>query len=376
VVYAKERYHTSDMQHKKGIKPRFSLKALYRAGKKAAFPFDLEDSTPVPRPEGDDLFEWMKFYLYKEVLGIESKHTARAKGYDLQKLLVYFDVSFGHQKIERWDKAFTASFVAALEKEYEISSVYRTFATVTNFVNFLILYEVIKPIEKPTEGVRLRDQELPPPQGVQLVAEGKQKAFYLSSQEIYDLMMGAAKSFIEKQDPKDRKDRTMPHRDAAIFALLYNSGLRVEELCSITISQMDRIPDGGIWLRNVKCKGKKVRKAYVKEEAVTVLLNYIETERGEEPGVIFRSWRKNRLNQPDIWRILKKLASKAQENLPAGVIIDIHPHSLRHERGFNLKKAGLGDATVAEQLGHRGTGHVARYSRRTEEDEAEMLKDV
>ena len=132
----------------------------------------------------------------------------------------------------------------------------------------------------------------------------------------------------------------------------------------------------GCRIRNVKCKGKKVRKAYTKEEAVAVLLDYIEKERGEEPGFIFQSWRGARLNQPDIWRIVKNIALKAEQSLPAGVIIDIHPHSLRHERGYNLKRAGLGDATVAEQLGHRGTGQVARYSRRTEADEAKMLKGI
>ncbi len=357
-------------------KPRFRFKSIYHKETATVLPFSVEDKTSVVRPEGDALVNWIRFYLYKEVIDIESKHTARAKAYDLQKLLVFFEHSFLHQEIGLWDKAFTASFVSALEKEYETSSVYRIFATVTNFVNFLILHDVIKPIDKPTEGIRLQDQELPPPKGVQLLATGERKAFYLSSQEIYELLMAAAQTFINTKNSANKKDRTMPYRNAAIIALLYNTGLRVEELCSITMSQLDRIPDGGMWIRNVKCKGKKVRKAYAKEEAVTVLLDYIEKERGEEPGFIFQSWRGARLNQPDIWRIVKNIALKAQERLPAGVIIDIHPHSLRHERGYNLKQAGLGDATVAEQLGHRGTGQVARYSRRTEEDEARMLKGI
>jgi integrase len=58
------------------------------------------------------------------------------------------------------------------------------------------------------------------------------------------------------------------------------------------------------------------------------------------------------------------------------VTIKIHPHSFRHERGFNLKDAGLGDAMVAEQLGHSGTGQIARYSRRSEYDEEEMLENI
>lgn len=358
-------------------KKRFSFKALYREENKDVFPFDVTDTSPVERPLRNDLLQWMKFYLYKKVLGkIASKHTARAKAYDLHKLLSYYIFMFGDQAIRRWDMAFTASFVTALEKEYETSSVYRIYATTTNFVNFLILYDVIKPIDKPTDDIDLQDKELPAPKGVQLVATGKKKAFYLSSQEIYDLMMEAARKLIVHKDPGNKKDRSKPYRDAAIFALLYSSGLRVDEICSITMSQMDQIPGGGMWLRNVKCKGRKVRKAFIKEDAVQILMEYLEKERGESPGFIFQSWRGNRLNQPDIWRILARIALKAREELPPGVIVDIHPHSLRHERGFNLKKAGLGDAIIAEQLGHSGTSHVARYSRRTEEDEAEMLREI
>src|SRR5664279_287610 len=138
---------------KKGLPKsrRFSFKSLYREDEETALPFDFNDKSPVPRPEQDVLFDWIRFYLYKEVIGIESKHTARAKAYDLHKLLEFFEFSCGHQKIGLWDKAFSASFVAALEREYEISTVYRTFATITNLVKFLILHEIIKPVDNPTD---------------------------------------------------------------------------------------------------------------------------------------------------------------------------------------------------------------------------------
>ena len=197
---------------------RFSFKSLYRENEGVALPFSFDDKSPIPRPEQDVFFDWIRFYLYKEVIGIESKHTARAKTYDLHKLLVYFEFSCGHQKVGLWGKAFTASFVSALEREYEISTVYRIFATVANFVKFLILHEIIKPVDNPTDGIRLQDQELPPPKGVQLIATGPAKAFYLSSAKMYDLLMSAAQYFIKKKDPKNKRDRTMPYRDAAIVA--------------------------------------------------------------------------------------------------------------------------------------------------------------
>jgi len=352
-------------------KTRFRFKKLY--AKRNALPFDINTAVPVLRPETDNILDWIKFYLYKEVIGINSPHTARAKAYDLHKLLAFFEFT-QCQSISSWDKALTSSFVKALEKEYEVSSVYRIFATVTDFVNFLIIQEVIKPKDNPTAGIHLREQELPPPQGVHLL--NKTQTVKLTSQEIYELLLSSAQSFVDEKDPGNKKDRTLPFRDKAIVALLYNMGLRADEICSLTLSQLDRIPDGGMWIRNVKCKGNKVRKAYLKEDAEEVLLEFIENERGWEQGFVFQSCRGQKLNQPDIWRILQKIAKKTQLRLPPGTVIDIHPHSMRHERGYNLKKAGLGDAMVAEQLGHSGTGQVARYSRRSEADEADVLKDI
>lgn len=319
----------------------------------------------------------MSFYLYKEVIGIESQHTTRAKIYDLHKLLAFYEYS-KVQSITAWDKAFTNSFVMALEKEYAIGTVHRIFATVTNFVHFLIIYEVIKPVDNPTTGIRLQDQELPPPQGVQVVNKERPTEQQLSGSEIYDHLMAVAKSCIDDQLAPNikKKNRALPFRDLAILDVLYNTGLRVDELCGITIPQLERLADGAMWIRNIKCKGKKVRKAYLKPAAVETLVSYLDKERGWSPGFVFQSWRGQKLNQPDIWRILKKIADKAEQCLPPGTVISIHPHSLRHERGFNLRKAGLGDAVIAEQLGHSGTGQVARYSRRSEEDEAEMLKDI
>jgi len=360
---------------------KFKFKSLYsRANKEdgtlARLLFLGTQDLPREEPTNDDMLKWIRYYLYKEVFNIESKHTARAKAYDLHKLIKFFEHTYGDRSIRRWDKAFTAAFISALEDEYGISSIYRIYATVTNFVNFLILREVIKPIDNPIAGIRLQSVELPAAKGVQLLL--KTKLLTSDSKEMYNLLMAAAQTFIDNKDPQNRKDRTCPRRDAAILALLYHTGLRGEEVCSITVSQMEMIAGGGMWLRNVKCKGNKVRKVYVKEEAVALMLDYMEKERGpqREPPFIFRSWRRQKLSPSDIWRILKRIARKAQESLPPHMTIGIHPHSLRHERGFNLRMAGLGDALIAEQLGHSGTGQVARYSRRSEKDEANMLKDI
>ena len=238
------------------------------------------------------------------------------------------------------------------------------------------MHEVIKPIENPTTGVRLQDQELPPPQGIQVIHKELPGEQLMSSEEIYNCLIAAAQTFVAKKDPANKKDRTLPCRDLAILALLYNTGFRVDEACNVTIAQLEQLSTGDMWIRNVKCKGKKVRTGYLKKSAVDLLLQYIDKERGWEPGFVFLSCRRQKLAQPDIWRILNKIALAAQDSLPPGTVIFIHPHSLRHERAFNLLKTKKGDAAAAEQLGHSGTSQIARYSRRSEADMREWLKDV
>jgi integrase len=156
----------------------------------------------------------------------------------------------------------------------------------------LILHEVIRPLDNPIKDARLRSQELPAPQGI----IPSRDDVHLSSKDMYSLLMNAAQSLIDEKDPTDKKNRKMPYRDAAVIALLYYTRLRADEVCSIEMSQMTRTSRGGIWIRNIQCKGRKVRKAYFKEAGVTIYNNYIKTERGEGDGFVFKSWRGKRLN--------------------------------------------------------------------------------
>ncbi len=155
--------------------------------------------------------------------------------------------------------------------------------------------------------------------------------------------------------------------------------MRCDELCGLTFKQMEiDTSTGGYWFYNVKCKGKRTRKVYLKKKASEHLLNYVNSdERTEKSAFIFQSFSGKRLNQADIWRILNRIILKAEQLfLPKGHKIFATAHSFRHERGYNLKKAGHGDAFVAQWLGHKDTRQVVRYSRRTEQEEAEMLEKV
>ena len=325
-------------------------------------------------PNDQDMLAWMRFYLRKEVVGVESWHTARAKIYDLWKFVNFFYRYYPRKNLSVWDQPCTQSFIQSLEKEYEISTVYRIFATVSNFASFLIIQEAIKAKDNPVKDVKLQEQELPPPRGIQVLSDTSLESPQYTSKQMFDMLLESAKTFIG-----EKKKRNRPLRDIAIISTFYHTGMRCDEICGLTLKQLEIDPaTGGYWFYNVKCKGKRSRRVYLKKEAADYLLNYINSnERKEDTAFIFQSFTGRRLSQADIWRILNRIILKAEEVfLPKGQKIFASSHSFRHERGYNLKKAGHGDAFVAYWLGHKDTRQVVRYSRRTEQEEAEMLEKV
>jgi hypothetical protein len=67
-------------------------------------------STQESAPPNMDMLGWMRYYLKKEVVGVEPWHTARAKIYDLWKFLNFFCRFYPGKNLLAWDKACSQSF--------------------------------------------------------------------------------------------------------------------------------------------------------------------------------------------------------------------------------------------------------------------------
>ena len=173
----------------------------------------------------------------------------------------------------------------------------------------------------------------------------------LSTEDVDDLLTSAS----EENTPDSL-------RDSAMFELLYASGLRVTELVSLNLEDLD-LEQG-----NVRCLGKggKERIIPVHSGAVEVLRRYIDDARptfvkSQSERALFMNRRGQRLSRQGFWLILKAHAKRA------GITKKITPHTLRHSFATHLLQGGAPLRHVQELLGHSSITTTQVYTHLTSE---------
>lgn len=150
-------------------------------------------------------------------------------------------------------------------------------------------------------------------------------------------------------------------RDRAMLELLYATGLRVSELVTLTIQQLN-LRQGVL---RVTGKGNKERLVPMGEEANSWLERYLQSARGQIlKGVLsddlFPSKRGRAMTRQTFWHSIKRYAIKAEISKP------LSPHVLRHAFATHLVNHGADLRVVQMLLGHSDISttqiytHVAR----------------
>lgn len=157
-------------------------------------------------------------------------------------------------------------------------------------------------------------------------------------------------------------------RDCAMLETLYSTGMRVSELVSLDVDNLDL--DGA----TVRCNGKAGRQRIVplRPTAVTALRSYLDDGRNRispsDDPALFLNHRGNRLTRQGFWLILKSYAERAK-------IDDLTPHTLRHSFATHALKHGVGLRDVQHMLGHVSISTTQVY-RRMANDGAAVGADV
>lgn len=139
-------------------------------------------------------------------------------------------------------------------------------------------------------------------------------------------------------------------RDKAILEVLYASGLRVSELCSLDIYSIDDIS-----LR-VMGKGSKERVVPVGEEAISAIDHYLRLRKETSEKALFLSKSGKRIDRVSIWRMIKSYAKQS------GIKKNISPHTLRHSFATHLLHNGADLRLIQEMLGHASISSTERYT--------------
>jgi site-specific recombinase XerD len=162
-------------------------------------------------------------------------------------------------------------------------------------------------------------------------------------------------------------------RDRAILEMLFSTGLRVSELVSLNVEDLN-LESGEF---PVVGKGRKVRTVYLSPGAINWVRRYLATRSDEfKPLFIRYSGKKMeeedydgeslRLTARSVQRLVKKYVTRA------GISVDATPHTLRHSFATGLLQEGADLRSVQELLGHSNVSTTQIYTHIT----SKQLKDV
>jgi len=144
-------------------------------------------------------------------------------------------------------------------------------------------------------------------------------------------------------------------RDLAMFELMYSSGLRLAELVSLDLADLD-LSVGQV---RVTGKGGKVRDLPVGAPAVVAInkwLGYRRTLPGADTKAVFLSSRGKRIAPRTVQMRLKKLAESQ------GLDRECYPHMLRHSFASHLLESSGDLRAVQELLGHADISTTQVYT--------------
>lgn len=254
-----------------------------------------------------------------------SEHTIRSYMNDLCDFLSFMEKN--SLRLSDIDIRKIHSFISFLFIKNSKSTVSRKITTLRSFYSYLTRKGIVK--NNPAKLVSLPKKENYLPT-------------FLSVDEVFSLVCASEKNTI------------LALRNKAILELLYSSGLRVSEITSIRLQELN-MEDNVI---KVKGKGKKERIVPVGSKALEAIRNYLYRRDELKPisDILFLNNRGRPLSERSIGRIVKKLS------IICGIPKDVSPHVLRHTFATHMLGSGADLRVIQEMLGHSNLSTTQRYT--------------
>ena len=203
-----------------------------------------------------------------------------------------------------------------------------------------------------------RDIDIISPDKIDLPKSGDREISIISGEELIRLL--------EAPDLSDLKGM----RDKALLELLFSTGLRVSELCSLNKDSLN-LKTGEFPIRG---KGRKIRVAFLSERAKKYVIDWLNARKDIVDEALFiglpniKSKNYTRLTPRSVERIIKYYAIKA------GITKKVVPHTLRHCFATDLLQNGADLRSVQSMLGHASVATTQIYTHLTNKELKETYR--
>lgn len=159
---------------------------------------------------------------------------------------------------------------------------------------------------------------------------------------------------IEKLIAEPDVRTTIGKRDKAMIELLYATGIRVSELVSLNLSDINSS------MGYVRCKSAgKSRVIPMGSMATQAIDVYLKTSRAKlvksDEEALFVNYYGKRISRQGFWKLIKRYTKTLDINK------DITPHTLRHSFALHLVQNGADLKAVQEMLGHSDVSTTQIY---------------
>jgi integrase/recombinase XerD len=246
-------------------------------------------------------------------------------------------------------KADISAYIAYLHKTYLPKTIKRKIASIRAFLNYLEFEEIIP--ENPIKKIKIKFQEpkvLPRIIPLAII----ERVLCIAYQELKQAQSVYALS--------------AALRNIAIVELLFATGLRVSELCSLNAEYID-LDNGSI---RIMGKGSKERILQIgNPEVLSILRRYAEenAERIGKSGCFFVNRLSSRISEQSVRFLLKRLGAKAD------IGQNITPHMFRHSFATLLLEEDVDIRYIQRMLGHSSILTTQIYTQVTVEKQRQIL---
>lgn len=265
-----------------------------------------------------------------------SNNTTAAYRNDLNQFLRFLE-SGQYQGVSTWrdvTPAIIGDYIEYMKGQpYASSSIARKVAAVKSFFNFLFARSIID--KNPTTGIDSPKVK-------------KRLPRVLSREDVERLLHAPT----EHKTPKHL-------RDTALLTILYATGMRVTEIVSLRLKDIDL--DKNV----LYCIGKdnQVRELPFDDTTGAILEAYLENgrpylvkDRDLEEQAVFLNHRGQQLTRQGLWLIIKAYAKQAN------LSVDVTPHTLRHSFAAHKISGGIDLQEVQRLLGHANISTTQIYT--------------